>query len=90
VATPNYGTTYWGYVNCTPMMRRALITRPRIRRRSISLGSPIMYRYCGRFADLLRMRSNFLIHNNLMLRSERRERLEAWATRDSPISHSQY
>jgi hypothetical protein len=31
-----------------------------------------------------------LIHNNLMLRSERRERLEAWATRESPISHSQY
>jgi hypothetical protein len=30
-----------------------------------------------------------LIHN-LMLRSERRERLEAWATSDSPISHSQY
>jgi hypothetical protein len=25
-----------------------------------------------------------LIHNNLMLRSERRERLEAWATSDSP------
>jgi hypothetical protein len=31
-----------------------------------------------------------LIHNNLMLRSERRERLEALATSDSPISHSQY
>src|SRR5713101_3505146 len=28
---------------------------------------------------LLRMRSNLLKHNNLMLRSERRERLEAWA-----------
>jgi len=27
---------------------------------------------------LLRMRSNLLKHNNLMLRSERRERLEAW------------
>jgi hypothetical protein len=25
-----------------------------------------------------------------MLRSERRERLEAWAASDSPISHSQY
>jgi hypothetical protein len=39
---------------------------------------------------LLRMRSNSLKHNNLMLRSERRERLEAWAAGDSPISHSQY
>ncbi len=35
---------------------------------------------------LLRMRSNLLKHNNLMLRSERRERLEAWAASDSPIS----
>src|SRR6266702_1958333 len=33
---------------------------------------------------LLRMRSNLLKHNNLMLRSERRERLEAWAASDSP------
>src|SRR3979490_1652997 len=40
--------------------------------------------------DLLRMRSNSLKHNNLMLRSERRERLEAWAASDSPISHNQY
>src|ERR1700716_3970817 len=39
---------------------------------------------------LLRMRSNLLKHNNLMLRSERRERLEAWAAGDSPISHSQH
>src|SRR5450631_1682203 len=39
---------------------------------------------------LLRMRSNLLKHNNLMLRSELRERLEAWATSDSPISHSEY
>jgi len=31
-----------------------------------------------------------LKHNNLMLRSERRERLEAWAASESPISHSQY
>src|ERR1700704_1806034 len=37
---------------------------------------------------LLRMRSNLLKHNNLMLRSERRERLEAWAASDQPISHS--
>src|SRR5260370_42082124 len=37
---------------------------------------------------LLRMRSNLLKHNNLMLRSERRERLEAWAASNSPISHS--
>jgi hypothetical protein len=36
------------------------------------------------------MRSNLMKHNNLMLRSERRERLEAWAASDSPISHSQY
>src|ERR1700716_2865597 len=36
------------------------------------------------------MRSNLLKHNNLMLRSERRERLEAWAASDSPISHSRY
>jgi hypothetical protein len=36
------------------------------------------------------MRFNLLKHNNLMLRSERRERLEAWAASDSPISHSQY
>jgi len=33
---------------------------------------------------------NLLKHNNLMLRSERRERLEAWAASDSPISQSQY
>ncbi len=33
---------------------------------------------------------NLLKHNNLMLRSERRERLEAWAASDSSISHSQY
>ena len=39
---------------------------------------------------LLRMRSNLLKHSNLMLRSERRERLEAWAASDSPISHSQH
>ena len=31
-----------------------------------------------------------LKHNNLMLKCERRERLEAWAASDSPISHSQY
>src|SRR5882762_3211893 len=37
---------------------------------------------------LLRMRSNLLKHNNLMLRSERRERLEAWAASDQTISHS--
>src|SRR5712675_2459275 len=35
--------------------------------------------------DLLRMRSSSLKHNNLMLRSERRERLEAWAASDSQI-----
>ena len=35
--------------------------------------------------DPLRMRSNSLKHNNLMLRSERRERLEAWAVSDSQI-----
>src|SRR5450756_1291289 len=33
---------------------------------------------------LLRMRSSLLKHHNLMLRSERRERLEAWAASDSP------
>jgi len=38
----------------------------------------------------LRMRSHLLKHNNLMLRSERRERLEAWAASGSPISHRQY
>jgi hypothetical protein len=31
-----------------------------------------------------------LKHNNLMLRSEQRERLEAWATSDSPTSDRQY
>src|SRR6266700_4259306 len=36
------------------------------------------------------MRSNSLKHNKLMLRSERRERLEAWAASDSQIQHSQY
>ena len=40
---------------------------------------PRLTRVCG----LLRMRSNLLKQNYLMLRSERRERLEAWATRDS-------
>jgi hypothetical protein len=36
------------------------------------------------------MRSKVLKQNNLMLRSERRERLEAWATGDSLISDGQY
>src|SRR5688572_706425 len=36
-------------------------------------------------ARLLRMRFNLLKHNNLMLRSERRERLEAWAASDSVL-----
>src|SRR5229473_2724269 len=36
------------------------------------------------------MRSNLLKHDNVMLRSERRERLEAWAASDSPISHSRW
>jgi hypothetical protein len=31
-----------------------------------------------------------LKQNNLMLRSEHRERLEAWATSDSLILHSKY
>lgn len=39
---------------------------------------------------LLRMRSNLLKHNNLMLRSERRERLEAWAASELPFAHSRY
>ena len=34
------------------------------------------------------MRFNLLKHNNLMLRSERRERLEAWAASDSPTAYS--
>src|SRR6266436_10418571 len=54
----------------------------------------ITNRYCAHpsrrpLRGLLRMRSNLLKHKNLMLRSEHRERLEAWATSDSPISHSQ-
>ena len=36
----------------------------------------------GHFVTSSRMRSNLLKHNNLMLRSERRERLEAWAASD--------
>jgi hypothetical protein len=36
------------------------------------------------------MRSNLLKHHNLMLRSERRERLEAWAASDSQIFKSRY
>jgi hypothetical protein len=36
------------------------------------------------------MRFNLLKHNNLMLRSERSERLEAWEASYSPISNSQY
>ena len=35
------------------------------------------------------VRLNLLRHNNLMLRSERRERLEAWAASDSTYSNSQ-
>jgi hypothetical protein len=31
-----------------------------------------------------------LKHNNLMLRSERSERLEAWAASDSHIFHRRY
>lgn len=40
--------------------------------------------------SLLRMRSNLLKRNNLMLKSEHRERLEAWAASDSPLSNSRY
>src|SRR5216683_1889072 len=59
------------------------------------LVSGITNRYCSPSFEtatrgLLRMRSNLLKHHNLMLRSERRERLEAWAASDSPISHSRY
>jgi hypothetical protein len=36
------------------------------------------------------MRSNLFKHNNRMLRSERRERLEAWAASESAFGHSQY
>jgi hypothetical protein len=36
----------------------------------------------GALRGLLMMRSNLLKHNNLMLRSERSERLEAWAASD--------
>jgi len=32
------------------------------------------------------MKFNLLKHNNLMLRSERRERLEAWAANDSDLT----
>jgi hypothetical protein len=39
---------------------------------------------------LLGRRSNLLKHNSLMLRSEQRERLEAWAASEPPISHSLY
>jgi hypothetical protein len=39
----------------------------------------------ARKGALLRMRSNSLKHNDLMLRSERRERLEAWTASDSQI-----
>jgi len=38
---------------------------------------------------LLRMRSKVLKQDNLMLRSERRERLEAWAASGSLISDGQ-
>jgi hypothetical protein len=34
--------------------------------------------------------ANLLKNNNLMLRSEQRERLEAWAASDSPISDNPY
>jgi len=34
------------------------------------------------------MRSNLLNHDNLMLRSERRERLEAWAASDALTYHT--
>ena len=34
--------------------------------------------------------ASLLKHNNLMLRSERRERLEAWAASESAFAHSQY
>jgi hypothetical protein len=37
--------------------------------------------------SLLRITSNLLKHNDVMLRSERRGRLEAWAASDSQISH---
>jgi hypothetical protein len=36
------------------------------------------------------MRFNLLKHNNLMPRSEQRERLEAWTASDSHISHNRY
>jgi hypothetical protein len=52
---------------------------------------PVIGRASARpVGGLLRMRSKLLKQNNLMLRSERRERLEAWATSDPLISHSRY
>src|SRR3954451_20848428 len=59
--------------------------RPRL------LISEINNRYCSPSFETatsrpLRMKSNSLKHNDLMLRSEHRERLQAWAKRDSAIS----
>ena len=53
----------------------------------------IQNRYCSHpsrrpLRGLLRMRSSLLQHNDLMLWSERSERLEAWTARVSHISHS--
>jgi hypothetical protein len=50
---------------------------------------PILRDAARKRARLLRMRLNLLKQNNLMLRSERRERLEAWAASDRLISRSQ-
>ena len=57
-------------------------------------GRGITNQYCAPpsrrpLRGLLRMRSSLLKHIDLMLRSERRERLEAWAASELPFAHSQ-
>jgi len=47
--------------------------------------SPLLRMRSEIHSQPLRMRSNLLKHHNLMLRSERRERLEAWAASASPV-----
>jgi hypothetical protein len=44
--------------------------------------SPLLRMRSAIHSQALGMRCNLLKHNNLMLRSERRERLEAWAASD--------
>src|SRR3954447_19295098 len=68
------------------MIQNCIVCRSCIRKKIRMLPSFETHRS----AMLLQDEANLLKHNNLMLRSERSERLEAWAASDSSFSHIRY